>query len=120
MMEIRFKGPRQKRALEALLSNPEGISCRDLGSKIGSLNPRQTIMELRRLNFKGLIITRRFAVKDRDGRDCLPGEYVIPIEYLKDVGVALSQKVAEATIATPTTLNSLLDGSTGGHKNVRK
>lgn len=74
-----IKGARQLRAIEALVEND--ILVQDLGSIIGALNPRQTIMELRKQGFYGIIKTRRFREKDRDKKTCWPGEYYIPKEY---------------------------------------
>jgi hypothetical protein len=74
-----IKGLRQLRAIEALVEND--VRVQDLGSIIGALNPRQTIMELRRQGFYGIIKTRRFREKDRDKKTCWPGEYYIPKEY---------------------------------------
>jgi hypothetical protein len=74
-----IKGPRQLRAIEALIEND--VRVQDLGSIIGALNPRQTIMELRRQGFYGIIKTRRFREKDRDKKTCWLGEYYIPQEY---------------------------------------
>lgn len=76
MNEMRIKGPRQRRAIEALLSGP--VSVKDLGTRIGALNPRQVIFELRNQGFEGIIFTQRFVIIDQDGKRCRPGEYFIP------------------------------------------
>lgn len=118
-MKIIFTCPRQKRALEALLNHPAGISCYALGQFIGALNPRQTVMELRKLNFLGLIVTRRFSVKDRDGRNCFPGEYYMPLEYHASVREALKKEAVGAQKTNPTTSTSDKHyGSKGGHNNA--
>lgn len=81
-----IKGPRQKRAIEALLKHPK-IPVKDLGPVIGALNPRQIIMLLRRQGFKNIILTERITVIDRDRRKCSPGVYYIP-DRLKPVARA--------------------------------
>lgn len=80
MDNLHIKSPRQTRALSELLKGP--IAVKDLGSKIGALNPRQIVFELRFQGFEGIIETRRFTVTDQDGKRCHPGEYYIP-EHLK-------------------------------------
>lgn len=74
-----ISSPRQKRAILAILEKP--FSVKDLGLKIGALNPRQIIFELRQQGFEGIIITRRYTVIDQDGKKCRPGEYFIPQEF---------------------------------------
>ena len=78
------RNKRQRRALTALLDR-DSISIPDLGKFIGSLNPRQTIMELRRQGFSKIIKMERFTVQDRDGKTCRPGKYSIPEEYKKSI-----------------------------------
>lgn len=80
MNKLWLKTSRQKRALRALLEG--AVAVKDIGQKIGALNARQVIFELRKQGFKDIIQTRRFTVIDQDGRLCRPGEYYIP-EHLK-------------------------------------
>jgi hypothetical protein len=75
-----IENPRQRRAVEALVER-DSIQVQEIGTLIGALNPRQTIMELRRQGFDGIIKTRRFRQQDRDKKMCWPGEYYIPPEY---------------------------------------
>lgn len=75
-----IKSSRQMRALENLLVKGS-YTVSEASKIIGAANPRQSIMELRRQGFGELIKTRRFPVKDRDGKDCYPGEYYLPPEY---------------------------------------
>ena len=94
MNKLIIKGPRQQRAIEVLL---EGcVSVKDIGPKIGALNPRQVIFELRRQGFEGIILTRWFNVIDRDGRRCRPGEYYIPDSFKQIVEDALKNKIAQS------------------------
>ena len=90
---LEIKTARQKRAIEALLRE-ESVSVGDLGAAIGALNPRQTIMELRHQGFRGIIQTRKFDVRDRDGEICYPGEYFILPEYKSVVEMVLKKHVA--------------------------
>lgn len=76
MNRIRIKGPRQRRAIEALLKSP--VTVKSIGALIGALNPRQVIFELRNQGFEDIILTRRFDIIDQDGKRCRPGEYFIP------------------------------------------
>jgi hypothetical protein len=50
MNKLIIKGPRQQRALEVLLEG--SVTVKDIGPKIGALNPRQVIFELRRQGFE--------------------------------------------------------------------
>jgi hypothetical protein len=84
-----IKCPRQRRAIQALLEQP--IAVKNLGPKIGALNPRQTVSELRRQGFEGIIVTRRFTVVDRDGKICHPGEYFVSQEHKQILEEALSE-----------------------------
>lgn len=93
MNKLIIKGPRQQRALEVLLK--ECIAVKDIGAKIGALNPRQVIFELRCQGFEGVILTRWFNVIDRDGRRCLPGEYYIPDSFKQMVEGALKNKITQ-------------------------
>lgn len=70
---------RQKRALIQLLEK-ESISVKELGMLIGSLNSPQTILELRRNGFSGVIKTRYYKRHDQDGKICRVGSYFIPKE----------------------------------------
>lgn len=90
-MRFYIQNNRQKRALKALIEK-DAITVKDMGPTIGSLNPRQTIMELRRLGFDRIILTRRFTVEDMDGKKCQPGEYYIPSEWK-----IIAKKVLEYT-----------------------
>lgn len=93
MNKLIIKGPRQQRALEVLL---EGcVTVKEIGAKIGALNPRQVIFELRCQGFEGVILTRWFNVIDRDGRRCRPGEYYIPDSFKQMVEDALKSKIAQ-------------------------
>ena len=94
--DLIIKGPRQRRAVQALLDSPHGITCKDLGHLIGALNPQQIISELRRQGFGGVIDTRRFKVSDRDGRACYPGEYYLRPEHRDAVKRALERQTAES------------------------
>lgn len=76
MNKMRIQGPRQKRAIETLLSGP--VTVKNIGTLIGALNPRQVIFELRNQGFDDAILTRRFDIIDQDGKRCRPGEYFIP------------------------------------------
>ncbi len=89
-----IKTPRQKRALEVLLDRSTSVN--DLGPEIGALNPRQIIFELRQQGFQGIIQTRRFEVTDRDGNQCRPGEYYIPLELKPIVERAVQEYVLKA------------------------
>jgi hypothetical protein len=71
-----IKTPRQARLVEALLNNHE-VGVKDISSAIGSLNPPDVVMQLRRQGFGDIIKTRRFEVKDRDGKLCKPGLYYV-------------------------------------------
>ena len=71
-----IKNNRQERALDALLRN-EAVTRKDLNAIAGALNAPETISQLRKQGFRGIILTRRFMVKDRDGKNCNPGEYYI-------------------------------------------
>lgn len=90
-MVIKFfiKSPRQKRAILAILE--KAISVKDLGVKIGALNPRQIIFELRHQGFQGIVLTRRFTVIDQDGKRCRPGEYFICQEFKPILEAALKE-----------------------------
>jgi len=88
MTSFSIKSPRQHRAIAVLLE--KAVSVKDLGPKIGALNPRQIIFELRRQGFEGLILTRRSTVIDQDGRRCRPGEYYIPQDAKPIVEKALT------------------------------
>jgi hypothetical protein len=81
-MNFYIKTPRQMRAVIELLGKPIKVS--ELGSRIGALNARQIVSELRQQGFLGIIFTRRFIVIDQDGKRCRPGEYYIP-EHLKQM-----------------------------------
>lgn len=85
--------PRQKRALEGLLERPIRVS--DMSNVASALNPRQVILELRRQGFYGIIITRRFNYRDRDGKICRPGEYFIPEQLKPLVREALEKYIAQ-------------------------
>jgi len=76
MDDYHIKSLRQQRTIAALLE--KAVQVKDLGPLIGALNPRQVVFELRQLGFEGTILTRRFTVRDQDGRLCRPGEYFIP------------------------------------------
>lgn len=89
-LKVSIKGPRQRRAIEALL-NQESISVREMESLIGALNPCQVIFELRKQGFRDLIKTRRYSVLDRDGNRCLPGEYYISSENKSIIKEALKE-----------------------------
>ncbi len=93
MNKLIIKGPRQQRALKVLLE--ECVAVKDIGEKIGALNPRQVISELRRQGFEDVILTRWFNVIDRDGRRCRPGEYYIPESFKQMVDDALKNKIAQ-------------------------
>lgn len=90
-----IKGPRQKRAIIALLE--KSISVSALGLVIGALNPRQIISELRQQGFKGIILTRRYSMIDQDGKKCRPGEYYI-LEYFKPLIEELLKETAQTPI----------------------
>lgn len=75
MNKMHIKGPRQRRAIEALLNSC--VTVKNFGTLIGALNPRQVIFELRNQGFEGIILTRRFDTIDQDGKRCRPGEYYI-------------------------------------------
>lgn len=77
MDKLTIRSPRQARAVEVLVE--KAVAVKDLGLLIGSLNPRQIILELRRLGLE--IVTRRFRVIDRDGKACHPGEYYLTDSY---------------------------------------
>jgi hypothetical protein len=94
MNNLRIKGPRQRRAVAVLLEGP--VTVKDMGPKIGALNPRQVIFELRQQCFKGIIITRRFSVIDQDGKRCRPGKYDIPAQFKPMVEQALKESLAQA------------------------
>ena len=72
-----IKCPRQRRAVQALIEKTS-ILVKDMVEISGALNPRQTVMELRRQGFLGIIKTRRLTQQDQDGKLCHPGEYFIP------------------------------------------
>ncbi len=91
-----IKTQRQKRAIEELLSR-DYIQVNDMGPLIGALNPRQTIMELRRQGFLGIILTRRFYIDDRDGKGCRPGEYYILKEQKPLAREALNKYAASTS-----------------------
>lgn len=113
MNKLIIKGPRQQRALEFLLK--ECIAVKDIGAKIGALNPRQVIFELRRQGFEDVILTRWFNVIDRDGRRCRPGEYYIPESFKQMVEDALKNKIVQtAGICLNQSLNSDAVMLTGG------
>lgn len=84
-----IRGPRQLRLLLALLKHP--VSVRDLRIIVGALNPAEVVSQLRKHGWRGIIQTRHFAVKDRDGNLCHPGEYFIP-EELKPLAEKAVQK----------------------------
>ena len=116
--DLIIKGPRQRRAVQALLDNPHGIPCKDMGPLIGALNPQQIISELRRQGFGGVIGTRRFKVSDRDGRTCYPGEYYLHPEHKEATERALETEAAESDSSNPaanflTNINYNSDG--GAH-----
>lgn len=90
--ETSIRGPRQRRAVEALLTR-ESIPVSQIGKYIGGNNPRQTIMELRRQGFENIILTRRNKLLDRDGKICWPGEYLIPEEMKPAVRESLNKHV---------------------------
>lgn len=92
--KIYIRGPRQQRAIAALLANV--ISVKDLGPLIGALNPRQVISELRGQGFEGIIKTRRFTIIDQDGRRCRPGEYYIPQDVKPMVEKVLREYIVQA------------------------
>lgn len=94
-MNKRFliKGPRQQRAIAALLAGE--VAVKDLGVKIGAINPRQIISELRQQGFLGIIKTRRYTTIDRDGKQCRPGEYFISHSAKPLVEKALKEYVAQ-------------------------
>jgi len=98
---LHIKTPRQVRAVEALLAHPEGIPCKELGDLIGALNPHQTVMELRRQGFGGVIITKRFEVEDRDGKRCRPGLYLIPDKHCERVKKALKESATGSAATEP-------------------
>lgn len=103
-----IKGPRQLRVIEALIDND--VHVHDLGS-IEALNLRQTVMELRRQGFYGIIKTRRFREKDRDKKTRWPGEYYIPKEYKSVVGEILKKcatSVCEISEAAKNNIHSRL------------
>lgn len=104
-----IKSPRQRRALEALLAYPEGIPCKDLGPIIGALNPRQTVMELRRQGFHDAIVTELFETRDRDGRRCRPGSYLIPSTLHEWVHQALNENATGSDGAKPMADDSSVD-----------
>jgi hypothetical protein len=90
-----IKDQRQKRAIEALLKN-SSISVLKMGFAIGALNPRQVVMELRRLGFSDIILTRFKRVIDRDGKICRVGEYFIPDELKPLAEESLRKYAAQA------------------------
>ena len=121
-----IRGPRQQRAIVALLCN-ESVRIQDMERIIGALNPRDVIMQLRRQGFVG-IRTRRFTTLDRDAAICYPGEYYIQPEdkeyyklilqlYLIDGEINLTKKNAALTAGTvqaartTSYLNSIQGGS---------
>lgn len=89
MDKLIIKGPRQRRVIVALLEGP--VSVKDLGPKIGALNPRQIVHELRLQGFNGIIHTRRYTIIDQDGKRCRPGEYYINNDDRLSVMEALMQ-----------------------------
>ena len=91
-----IKNSRQERALKVLLEK-DSIQVKDMGPIIGSLNPRQTISELRQQGFHDVIVTRRFKVRDRDGKNCRPGEYCIPQEKKPIARQALDEYAASTS-----------------------
>lgn len=107
-----IKGPREERALRALLAHPS-ISVRDIGIAIGALNPRQTIMQLRNRGFRSIILTRRFAIIDKDGCLCRPGEYYIPDELKPQVRDALDRVGNLFTKAEPINANHKTNNNGG-------
>ena len=92
-----IRTPRQKRAIEALLKE-ESVKVKDLGPRIGALNPRQVIMELRSQGFDKIILTRRLIISDQDGKPCRPGEYYIP-SHLKHFAEEILKKNATSGTA---------------------
>ena len=94
MNNLRIKGPRQERAIAALLDGP--VIVKDMAPRAGALNPRQIISELRRQGFEGIIITRRFTIIDQDGRRCRPGEYYIPQDAKPMAEKALTEYTIQA------------------------
>lgn len=97
MTEPRYiKNLRQKRAIATLLS-VDSIAVKDIGPIIGAHNPRQTIMELRRQGFLGIIETRRYTILDRDGKICRPGEYLIPSQLKPIARKVLDEYTASKT-----------------------
>lgn len=94
MDNLYIKGPRQQRAISTLLAGP--ITVKDMGPKIGALNPRQVIFELRCQGFNEIIKTRRFTTIDQDGKKCRPGEYYIPEKLKPMVELALKECIAKA------------------------
>lgn len=108
-----IKGPRQSRALKVLLEN-SSIAVKDLGPRIGALNPRQVIMELRSQGFQMVIKTRRFAVEDVDGKTCYPGEYYIPLQFKSEIEEFLQKNTAPEVVATKAEKGQIQPHSNGG------
>ena len=100
-----IKSPRQKRAIETLIIQVS-IAVKDIGELIGALNPCQIVMELRRQGFSDIILTRRYSVKDMDGRTCQPGEYYIP-EALKFIAKETLKKYVAGKVSTPKATHQL-------------
>lgn len=66
--------PRNKRLLE-VLSKRDRVFVSELRKLIGALNPAQNTHDLRQAGWK--IHTGRVITKDRDGRVCHPGFYLL-------------------------------------------
>ena len=112
-MTLLIKNERQKRVVLALLEK-KSVQVKDLGHMVGALNPRQSVLELRRQGFEKLILTRRFVVWDRDGKKCLPGEYYMPNELKPLAREALKRYTALKPRTCKAACNSCKNHSSRG------
>jgi hypothetical protein len=88
--KIYIKTTRQQKTVQILIENTE-IAVKDLIPLTGALNPPQTISELRKQGFHGIIITRFYEVIDQDGKRCRPGKYFIPLSLKPIAEQALNE-----------------------------
>lgn len=67
--------PRELRMLKALSENPK-VSVKELRGLAGALNPAQVKLNLVKKGWD--IETAYYPIKDRDGKVCFPGFYLMP------------------------------------------
>lgn len=112
--------PRDMRLLRSLVEE-EKVFVRDLRSRIGSLNPAQNALSLRKQGWK--IQTDYIGVHDRDGVLCRPGYYWMDESERERARVFLEEAekaAATAPSAKPdisahkSNKTSNLDDNTGG------